>query len=301
MPKTVLAANQKVGYLALKTLIDQGKPPALTLAQKRDPSEHIDYPSVENLARANHLPVFVYDSSRKQELLKIIADLQPDYLFSIYWRFIFSQEMLALFKRGAFNFHGSLLPKFRGAHPTNWAILKGEKEIGYTLHYLDAGIDTGDIVFQEKFTVDPDESAQSVREKQDAIAIKMLVQLVEIINAGQPIPRRPQDHSLSTYFGKRSAEDGRIDWTQKARSIHNLIRALTRPYPGAFTFCKNKKLILWKTQVLSESACGKPAGEILAYEPNNLQIATGSGILQATDFSFEDAPNILQPGERLGE
>jgi methionyl-tRNA formyltransferase len=194
-------------------------------------------------------------------------------------------EILRIPRLGAFNIHGSLLPKYRGRAPINWAVIHGEKETGATLHRMIKRADAGDIVDQEVVPIGPDDTAFDVFNKVTAAAREVLERKLDAIKAGTA-PRTPQDESQATCFGGRKPEDGRIDWRQSSESIYNLIRAVTHPYPGAFTEVNGKRLFIWQAKPLSRGE-GKP-GIVLCSDP--LRVATGLGSLEIIRYQWEGDP-----------
>jgi methionyl-tRNA formyltransferase len=176
--------------------------------------------------------------------------------------------------------HGSLLPRYRGRACVNWAIIHGEAETGATLHWMTARPDEGDIVDQERVPITESDTALDVMLKVAEAAGKMLARSLPLIEAGKA-PRIPQDHSQATYFGRRRPEDGLIDWSAPARNICNLVRAVTHPYPGAFTFLDGKKVFIWKATPLDEET-GVAPGRVVSREP--LVIAAGKGAVRVEDW-----------------
>ena len=173
--------------------------------------------------------------------------LQPDFLFSFYYRNMLKPALLAIPKRGALNMHGSLLPKYRGRVPVNWAVIKGETATGATLHYMTEKPDAGDIVEQQAVPILPDETAADVFGKVTAAAVSVLDRSLPALVAGNA-PRVQQDPKLATYFGGRKPADGCIDWKQPAEEVHNLVRGVAPPYPGAFTTIAGRTLRILRTQ-----------------------------------------------------
>jgi methionyl-tRNA formyltransferase len=189
---------------------------------------------------------------------------------------------------GAYNVHGSLLPKYRGRAPVNWAILHGEAETGATLHHMVAQPDAGDIVDQERVPIGPEDPVGTVMGRVRDAAVTVLERQMDNLLRGTA-PRSPQDHAQATYFGRRRPEDGRIDWRRPARELFNLVRAVTRPYPGAFAdFPPERRLTVWWARPLPGAAL---PGSILSTAP--LRIGTGDGCLEILDSewrSLTDAP-----------
>ncbi|MFO1370950.1 MAG: formyltransferase [Candidatus Competibacteraceae bacterium] len=198
--------------------------------------------------------------------------------FSFYYRRMLSPELLAIAPRGALNMHGSLLPKYRGRVPVNWAILHGETETGATLHYMTAKPDAGDIVGQTAVPILPDDTAQEVFDKVTVAAELTLYRALPALLAGTA-PRIVQDLTKGSYFSGRKPEDGRIDWTWPAARIHNLIRAVAPPYPGAFTTIAGQPARILRTRVVEAAA---PAAAITLKLVGGRLVAhcAGGGMLQ---------------------
>ena len=227
-------AYHNVGVRCLSVLLAQGLQVALVLTHKDNPHETIWFDSVDRLARAHGLPVITPADANEAEVVARIRALQPDFLFSFYYRNMLGAELLALPRRGAYNMHGSLLPKYRGRVPVNWAVIMGESETGATLHQMVAKPDAGGIVDQQAVPIGPDDTAAEVFAKVTDAAEQVLARaLPGLISGSARI--LPQDLAQGGYFGGRKPEDGRIDWTRSARAVHNLVRGVAPPYPGAFT------------------------------------------------------------------
>jgi methionyl-tRNA formyltransferase len=177
-----------------------------------------------------------------------IRALRPDFLFSFYYRNMLSPELLALPRRGAYNMHGSLLPKYRGRVPVNWAVIMGERETGASLHQMVSKPDAGGIVDQEAVPIGPEDTAGEVFGKVTAAAERVLARALPGLIAGSA-HILPQDLRLGGYFGGRKPEDGRIDWTKSAQEVHNLVRGVAPPYPGAFTAIGAMTLRILRTRL----------------------------------------------------
>jgi len=178
-----------------------------------------------------------------QALAAQVASAAPEVIFSFYFRSMLPSSILECARLGAFNMHGSLLPRFRGRAPTNWAVLKGATETGATLHRMVARPDAGTIVDQCAVPILPDDTARQVFDKVCVAAEVVLWRSLPAI-AGGCAPEHANDLSQGSYFGGRKPEDGRIDWTRSAAEVYNLIRAVAPPYPGAFTDCAGRRLVV---------------------------------------------------------
>ncbi|MEW5890440.1 MAG: formyltransferase [Pseudomonadota bacterium] len=233
MVRTVVFAYHDVGVRCLSVLLAHGVDVALVVTHEDDPRENVFFHSVAELARRHELPVLIAESVDQADLLGHIARLAPDFIFSFYFRRMLPPAMLDLAHRGAFNMHGSLLPKYRGRAPVNWAILHGERETGATLHQMVAKPDAGAIVDQQAVPILPDDIAIEVFNKVTVAAEMVLDRALPGLLDGTA-RLRPQDLAQGSYFGVRKPGDGRIDWSRPAAAIHNLVRAVAPPYPGAF-------------------------------------------------------------------
>ncbi len=223
-----------MGYECLDALIQNDEYVLAVITHKDNPDEEIWFRSVAGLAEKYGIPVHSPESVNTPDWIDRIRSWGPDLIFSFYFRSMIREEILQIPRLGAFNMHGSLLPKYRGRVPINWAVLQGEKETGVTLHHMVKRADAGDIVDQERVPIGPEDTARDVFGKCVKAARLVLERQLDSLTAGTA-PRRSQDESQATTFGGRKPEDGRIDWTQSADQIYNLVRAVTNPYPGAFT------------------------------------------------------------------
>jgi len=230
--QAVVFGYHDVGVRCLRVLLDAGVAVPLVVTHRDAPDERIWFGSVARLAQSRGIETLLSeDMNHLRERIRVIS---PEFMFSFYYRRMLPPEVLALAKKGAFNMHGSLLPKYRGRAPVNWAILKGESETGATLHEMVAKPDAGRIVDQERVPIGPDETAVEVFAKVSDAAETVLKRSLPHLLAGTASLKK-QDLSKGSYFGARRPEDGRIDWSKSALEIHNLVRAVAPPYPGAFT------------------------------------------------------------------
>ena len=244
----VVFAYHDVGVNCLKALLAAGIKVDLVVTHQNDPNENIWFGSVTKLCTDQNIP---YITPHANELVDLVPKLQafaPDYIFSFYYRHMVPAQILACAKIAALNMHGSLLPKYRGRAPVNWAILHGETQTGATLHVMETKPDAGDIVGQSAVSIGPHETATDVFGKVSQAAAVVIKQVLPSLIQGK-VPRQPNDLQKGSYFGGRKPADGQIHWNQKAIQVHNLVRAVAPPYPGAFTDHQGKTMIIARTSL----------------------------------------------------
>jgi methionyl-tRNA formyltransferase len=245
--KAVVFAYHTVGVKCLKALIEGGFEIPLVITHADNPDENIWFESVASLCQSNQIPILLDPDLSDPQLQERIAQTQPDYLFSFYFRQMIPTQILQLAKMAALNMHGSLLPKYRGRVPINWAVLHGEQETGATLHIMEIKPDAGDIVSQEIVQIGPDQTAFEVFNEVSQAAVIALKKVLPQLLQGQ-IPRSKNDLSIGSYFGGRKPQDGLIHWQASCHDVYNLYRAVAPPYPGAFTMLGEHQLIVAKAR-----------------------------------------------------
>lgn len=284
MSRAVVFAYHNVGCRCLSVLMAHGVDVALVVTHRDNPKETIWFDSVSELAALHGIPVITPDGPNTPEVIAQIRALQPDFLFSFYYREMLRRGLLDIPKRGALNMHGSLLPKYRGRVPVNWAIIHGETETGATLHYMTEKPDNGDIVAQQAVPILPDDTALQVFQKVTVAAEIALHGVLPALLAGTA-PRVKQDLSKGAYFGGRKAEDGVIDWSQSAQAIHNLVRAVAPPYPGATTQLMGKPMRILQTLV---TGCTVSDENPAFYVKDGKAYAIcGQGVLRVVRFELD--------------
>lgn len=233
MSRAVVFAYHEVGVRCLKVLLAHGVDVALVVTHEDNPAERIWFGSVAATAREHGLPVIAPADANDEPTFAAVLACRPDFLFSFYFRQMLAPRLLEAAPRGAYNMHGSLLPRYRGRVPVNWAVLHGERRTGATLHRMEARPDRGAIVAQQTVPILPDDTAGEVFAKVTVAAEIALDGCLPALLAGTA-PHHEQDQAQASYFGGRRPEDGRIDWSQPAARIHDLVRAVAPPYPGAY-------------------------------------------------------------------
>ena len=260
--RAVVFAYHDVGVDCLKALLAAGIQVDLVVTHEDDPNENVWFGSVSKLCAEKHIPYVTPSAPELPSLIPQLQMLHPDYIFSFYYRNMIPAEILACAKIAALNMHGSLLPKYRGRAPVNWAILHGETKTGATLHVMEIKPDAGDIVGQAEVDIGPDETATEVFTKVSQAAVKVMNTVLPQLIQGN-VPRKANPLSQGSYFGGRKPADGQIRWDQTAFEVHNLVRAVAPPYPGAFTDWQGQTMIVARSSLtgpfpekLDLGACG---------------------------------------------
>ncbi len=269
----VVFAYHDVGVRCLSVLLAHGVRVALVVTHRDDPRETIWFESVEKLARSHSLEVALPHDPNAIDFAARLERMAPDFLFSFNYRHMLSPRVLSTARRGAFNMHGSLLPKYRGRVPVNWAVARGERTTGATLHEMVEKPDAGRIVDQLAVPILPDDRAVDVFRKVTVAAEIVLDRSLPALLSGKA-QLKPQNLEQGSYFGGRKPEDGRIDWGRGAREIHDLVRAVAPPYPGAFTVLDGRRLRILRTRLLARRA--EPAAP-------NLRLAQGELLAECAD------------------
>ncbi len=302
--RLVLFAYHDIGCRAIETLLALKQDIACVFTHEDDPGENLWFGSVQELARKKNIPVHTPPSPNTPEWVEQIKKLNPDAIFSFYYRQLIKDEILSIPPKGAYNLHGSLLPRYRGRAPVNWVIVNGEKETGLTLHHMVKRADAGDIVAQKSVPISDDDTALTLYHKLVPVVETILRETVPLIESGRA-PRIAQDESKAALVRGRKPEDGLINWTSTAQQIYNLVRAVTHPYPGAFTFYQGKKLLVWKC---SKTAGKGTPGTILSADPLTVACGENAVILETVqpEHGAESSGKIwcsqnkIKTGSRLG-
>ena len=303
--RAVVFAYHNVGDRCLRVLHAQGVDVALVVTHRDRPDENIWFQRVADTAAELNLSFLYAEDPADPTLAEAVRAARPDVIFSFYYRAMIPANVLAIAPHGAFNMHGSLLPKYRGRVPVNWAVLHGETETGATLHAMEAKPDAGYIVDQTAVPILPDDTAGQVFEKVTVAAEQTLWRALPAMKAGQT-PKRPNRLADGSYFSGRKPEDGRIDFNAPAAAVYNLIRAVAPPYPGAFTDIAGRRLIVAQARRLEAGAVPtglQPGlhvldGRIVAICGDGgalrvLQLLEGSSADHASPVSATEFQNII--------
>lgn len=263
---------------------------------------------IKQLATRHKIPILQPLKMKDPGLLDSLSSWKPDLIVVAAFGRILPKVILDLPPRHCINVHASLLPKYRGAGPIQWAIIRGERETGITTMLMDEGMDTGAILLQEKIQIAPDDTAGTLSSKLADIGGRLLLDTLTRLHDGTLTPQ-PQDSSRATMAPLLKKEDGLLDWTLPAVDLANRVRGLS-PWPGAYAYFGEERWVIWKAEVLDRSAAVVPPGTIMDATKEGLAVATGVGLLHIMEFQPANsrrmsaaqylAGHTLTPGLRLG-
>jgi methionyl-tRNA formyltransferase len=294
--RVLLFGYGEMGCTGLEFLLDQGEEVAAVVTHADDPAEKKWFRSLAGTAAARGVRAFTGEEFSPGELRGLVRAQRPDLILSFYYRRLIAMPVLGEAPRGALNLHGSLLPRLRGRAPINWALVEGEERTGVTLHHMIAEPDAGDIVAQRGWDIGPRDTARTLFDRAVEETKILLRDIWPRIRSGSA-PRIPQDASRATVRGRRRPEDGRIDWKAPTKRIDGLVRAVTEPFPGAFTHVAGRKLMVWSGA--PAEGRGEP-GAVIGED----RVATGDGAYRLEKWEFADCPAgraVLPAGAILGE
>jgi methionyl-tRNA formyltransferase len=312
-PRSLIFGYHTMGCVGFDALMRNGFEIPAVYTHRDDPNEEVWWTSLAERARAHGIPVHYPETIELKDpaFAVQVAGYRPDFILSFYFRWMIPESVLRLAPNGALNLHGSLLPRYRGRAPVNWVLVNGETETGVSLHYMVARPDAGNLVTQERVEIAFEDTALTLFGKLERAAGGLLDRALPLLAHGRA-PSLPLDLARGSYFGGRTPEDGRFDWSWPAVRIYNLVRAVTHPYPGAFTDWGGKRLFVWWA-VPRPGSFGAAPGTILGVAPDGVEVATGDGTLKLARCQLEgeaevDAPaffeahglalasNLLSPG-----
>ena len=296
--RVVVFAYQEVGCVCLEALAAAGADIALVLTHRDDPGEERWFRSVAEVAAGLNIPVRTPEDPNSPDILALVESCAPDLIFSFYYREMLSEAILGAAGRGAFNLHGSKLPRYRGRAPVNWVLVNGETETGVTLHRMVARPDAGPIVDQAPVPIDEADTIRDLYGKMTEAASGLMARVWPRMARGD-FEETPQDEALATYYGGRRPEHGLLDWRIGSKQLYDLCRAVTHPYPGAFTFYRDRKLYVWSSRYDNEPVGDFSPGKVIGPRGDGLAVACGRGSLVITGAQWEGGPEV--PGRALAD
>lgn len=241
-------------------------------------SFNADYADLSPLCREHEIPLMIVDDINASATLDWIRARAPDVIFCFGWSRLLKEQLLAVAPLGVVGFHPAALPANRGRHPLIWALALGLEHTASTFFFMDVGADSGDILSQRSLAIDPTDDARALYDKVCASALEQIAQFVPQLANGS-FARVPQDHTQANTWRKRGMADGQIDWRMSAHSVHNLVRALNKPYVGAHFVVYGKEIKVWKSMVLGDAPANVEPGKVLAIRAGAPVIKCGQGAL----------------------
>lgn len=296
---------------SLKALLESGDEVVGVVSQPDRPKgrgQELAVSPVKRLCQDRDIPILQPVKMKDPAFLEALRSWRPDLITVAAFGRILPAAILTMPPKGCINVHGSLLPKFRGAGPIQWAIITGETETGITTMLMDEGMDTGAMLLQERIPISPTDTAGSLSPRLAALGGTLLVETIRQLKAGTLVPK-PQDHSQATLAPLLKKEDGLIDWSRPAVDIERRIRGMS-PWPGAWTFAGDERLGIWHAGVCALAA-EAPPGTITAVTKDGITVATGQGGLVITELQPANSRRMTvaqyvaghrhSPGERFGQ
>lgn len=294
--KAVVFAYHDIGCAGIEALLATGYQIAAVFTHADDPKENTFYGSVAQLCARHGIPVHAPEDANHPLWVERVAKLNPNFIFSFYYRNLLGEALLATARQGAFNLHGSLLPKYRGRAPANWVLVNGETETGVTLHRMVKRADAGAILAQQKVMIERSDTGLTLHAKLREAATQLLRDALPQLAQGK-LSETAQDESQATCFGRRTPADGKLVWSKPAEELFNLVRAVTQPYPGAFCAVGEHKLIVWQAEVLKGNE-GQAPGRVISVNP--LRIACGEDSL-VINFGQRNDHGLYLTGPALAD
>ncbi|UCF58194.1 MAG: methionyl-tRNA formyltransferase [Deltaproteobacteria bacterium] len=286
-PRLIFMGTPGFAIPALKALIDRGYEILTVVTQPDRPKgrgRRLAAPPVKELAVAHRIKVLQPEKASDDQFCDLIRKMDPDLIIVVAFGQILKKNFLAIPKWGVINIHASLLPKYRGAAPIQWAILNNESKTGLTVMRMDEGLDTGPILFQTELAILKDETAGQLHDRLSLLAGDMIVKTLTDMGNSH-VKEVLQDDSLATYASKIERSDSLIDWNQTANKISCLIRALD-PRPGAYTLLDGKEIKLFSSTVLDEGGLDGVPGRVVRHTEEGIHVEAGQGIIGIREIQY---------------
>lgn len=292
--KVVFVGGRDRGYECIKMLYKKGQSILHIFCMQEDDHERIKfYPEIVEFAKIKKIPLTLTKSIKRASAYSIIKKVNPDIIIVMGWRTMIPEKIRLIPQYGMVGAHESLLPQYRGFAPINWTVINGEKETGVTLFHLEKGVDSGDIIDQQIIKIGPRDTAWDIYKKTKELSVRMLENyLADFDNKNKR--RKKQKHNNATYTVARTPDDGLISWDWSSKKIYNLIRGLSSPYPGAFTFYNHQKIIIQKASLLSNppNFIGRIPGRIASIGNGYVDVITGDSTIRIEEIESSDGKRI---------
>lgn len=287
--KVLFIGCTQFSYSTCRFLLSRNDTELIGIVTKRKSSFNSDFCSLESVAAKVNIPCFFSDRESRHEMIPWTRHLKPDVIYCFGWSDLLSEELIRIPPLGIIGYHPTKLPKYRGRHPIIWTLALGLTETASTFFFIDGGIDSGDILNQRTVKVEPKDDATTLYEKLTRTALEQIDEFTPHLIMNTAI-RIPQDETRASYWRKREKKDGEIDWQMSAQAIHNLVRALAKPYGGASCFLGGREIKIWRSAVIDSSDQGVEPGKVLTVAHGHIYIKCGENVLKLLVHEFENLP-----------
>ncbi|WP_342388782.1 methionyl-tRNA formyltransferase [Salinicoccus bachuensis] len=286
--KTILIGSVESSKVVLDGMVVHDYPPEMVFGLDRKYSKNVSgYVDLSVIAEENDIPHMTFKNINDDKVVEEIRLIAPDYIFVVGISQLIKEEIISTAKKGVIGYHPTALPKYRGRAALPWLVLLGEKESKTSLFFIDEGMDSGDIVDQETYLIGEGDYAEDVYHASNEALGRMLRRVLKQMK-NDAVEATPQDHEKTTYLLKRTPEDGRIDWSAPAEDVHRLIRATSRPYPGAFSHYRDHKVIIWRASVHPNARYIGIPGQIIRSDSMSIDVLCTDGILRIEDYEVDE-------------
>ena len=289
----------QLSFMALNHLLAIENPNVeiVGVVTKGNSSFNTDFISLVPLAKKNNISYFIAEGNEQSAMLNWLKSISPDVIYCFGWSYLLKEPILRLPRLGVVGYHPASLPQNRGRHPIIWALALGLSKIDSTFFFMDEGADSGDILNQQSLSILDSDDAGTLYQKLIDTACQQISEFTPQLIAGN-FKRVVQDHSEANYWRKRHKPDGEIDWRMAAKCIHNLVRALTRPYAGAHFIYNGEEHKVWKTELVSEGSelMNIEPGKILEVKGTAITVKCGEGLLRLVEHNCD---GVLKSGDYL--
>jgi len=287
--KVVFIGCVEFSYTVLRHLLSLNEIEIIGVVTRKKSPVNADFCSLEPLATKAGISCFFTAGNNQSDIAMWLKKLKPDVIYCFGWSYLLNSEIIQIPHIGVIGYHPAALPENRGRHPIIWALALGLSTTASTFFLMDEGADSGDILNQKFIQIEPTDDAASLYQKITRTALQQITVLTKDLASNKYI-RIPQEHSKANYWRKRNKSDGQIDWRMSAAVIHNLVRALTRPYVGAHCIYNDDEIKIWKTEVLNPDLPNIEPGKILKVEGSSIVIKCGGGVLRLLEHEFKTIP-----------
>ncbi|WP_031548013.1 methionyl-tRNA formyltransferase [Salinicoccus luteus] len=285
--KTILIGSVQSSKIVLDGMVAHDYPPDMVFALDKEYSKNVSgYVDLSVIAEDNDIPCTTFKNINDQAVVEEIRAIAPDYIFVVGISQFIKSGIIGIARKGVIGYHPTALPKYRGRAALPWLVLLGEKESKASLFFIDEGMDSGDIVDQERYLIGEGDYAEDVYHASNEALGRMLGRVLEQVKH-DAVEATPQNHEQATYLLKRTPEDGQIDWSASADEVHRLIRATSRPYPGAFSHYRDQKVIIWRASVHPNARYIGIPGQIIQSDSMSIDVLCTDGILRIEDYEVD--------------